>query len=1205
MAIKITGQVDDVLGPEPERKPRPYPGAATAMRVGVPMAIGAATEGVGLLPAIAAQMAGTAATEPLIEKYVEDRDISLPEVGVQTAISAIPGGKAAKTVLGNVAKHVAIGGAIGIGRNEALNLAREGELLSGEDTLRSGVDGALAGGGIGLAGSAVRGAIKLGKGLRAAKDAAVEGVENFKTNKAAAEEAKFAGAKNVTPAEQEGEVVGEAPIAERPGLPSTKLLQPTEQAAPHEGIAAKNVTPHGPKAPPPERPAPLQDGRSPLQVLTDEINQRSAFPPPDSARQYAKPPPSGPTKPGGLTEDTTITSVPEQSWAERQRENVNFAKAELTKRYLNRPHVGPWERMVGPYVYNNEVSNLEVQAFSRAIQREFPSRRRRVALTSYIQAGGDQGVLQEQAASAPARVRRDYEDALTLSPHETWAAERLGDYFDRQLDRAQKAGMLQEGIDNYITNIWGRRPRDVDLANEITQEIKLGKFPFNPSMIRKRIYKSYFDGERAGGIAKNKDAAFLAAHWDKSFARSIATRQMIRQAASDVASDGKPVIVPSGLKADSTYDPRTDSTATVLSPQKTQYLFRNDGTKSVWRPTEHAGLDLPPSLVPGEDATEGAHRHQTGVGPEQMTFEQADERNVEKIDVSNYELIDHPSIRKMKYVMSDSQGNPVLYKGPVLVHPEVAQKLKNFLGTSKMRSNAAGRALMYASGQAKGTLLAGVIAPFHQTTEGLHAYMHHLPMSQIFFPPAIDPYDEITAKLIRGGLTVVGDEHLMSMFGDDGAYGKSNLLFHRALRPFPVLNQMEKYSAYLFHDWLPKIRVAVGRQAYLRNVGRYGGVWTDAEIAHRSAMQMNDAFGGQNMMMHGRDKTLQDVAGLINLAPDFLESRVRFAAGGISGLADPLGGGGNMEQTKALIVRGMAGQALAAFLTALGIHAIGSWFLDGALSSTYHARHPFSVTVNGQEMSMRTVPGDMLHAVQDTAGFIQNRLNPLLVKPALEAVTQRDKYGRPLASNFDTFKDIVMGIIPIPLQELRRGLGNEQASYLEAFLDTIANSMGIHTWRYRSPASKYVYENTSTIGAVPMDDDDRARHAAARRIERASAQGVKPDQADVDQLTDKARKIHEKKGKLGEFEGRLYNLPLEKTFEAFDLSMEDKNRVEMQAERRHLNQLVGNGALRDGHHPKAKHDEIMKKYSQVMADMARLGITGEKEKEEAQPWLTW
>jgi hypothetical protein len=214
-------------------------------------------------------------------------------------------------------------------------------------------------------------------------------------------------------------------------------------------------------------------------------------------------------------------------------------------------------------------------------------------------------------------------------------------------------------------------------------------------------------------------------------------------------------------------------------------------------------------------------------------------------------------------------------------------------------------------------------------------------------------------------------------------------------------------------------------EAYERNSKLYKGKLTDDQIAFKTADQANAAFGGLNYRKLGRNKTFQDVLRLGALAPDFLEARIRFSGQALKPE--------QFEQTAAIMRLG-----LAMFITA----RIANTFIDG----NPHWDRPFGIVVNGQEFSLRSVPGDIMHAATDPRSFLYHRLNPTLARTIVEGLTGRDMYGkeRDLQSQV---KDLLVTHIPIPLQgSFRKG---DQKLW-----ESVVSSFGLSTYKYKTDAER-------------------------------------------------------------------------------------------------------------------------------------------------------
>jgi len=260
--------------------------------------------------------------------------------------------------------------------------------------------------------------------------------------------------------------------------------------------------------------------------------------------------------------------------------------------------------------------------------------------------------------------------------------------------------------------------------------------------------------------------------------------------------------------------------------------------------------------------------------------------------------------------------------------------------------------------------------------------------------------------------------------GGEYHYGQEGLIGSSLIRQIPMLGPLaESYHEWLFRDFIPRIKYTMAHEALKRNRERYAKTMTDEQIAKKTAEQANDAFGGQNMIMLERSKTAQDIARLIMLAPDFLESRGKFAAAAFAQGGKRFGN----EQRAALM------------LGALTLYT-GARILNKLTDDQWHfeAENAFSWVHNGQAYSLRTVQGDMLHLYEKPLNFWMHRLNPVFGRTALELGTQRDEFGRK-RSVPEIMWDSASNIIPISLRNNRE----------RTLMESIFNAFGVTDRRWQ------------------------------------------------------------------------------------------------------------------------------------------------------------
>lgn len=380
----------------------------------------------------------------------------------------------------------------------------------------------------------------------------------------------------------------------------------------------------------------------------------------------------------------------------------------------------------------------------------------------------------------------------------------------------------------------------------------------------------------------------------------------------------------------------------------------------------------------------------------------------------DYKPYDYPALRKWKWVANDANGNPILVQGDVLIHPDAIPKVKALFESSSIRKNALGRSALAVSSTIKQTMLD--LSGFHPTQITVHGWEHRsdIPFgkttAKVFGRDAreIDFSDPDTRGLIKGGL-VVGDTRGYELFSE-GLTGSS------LTRHIPGIGKVtQAMNQWLFGDYIPRLKVATGLHALERNRQRFPKL-NQEELYHLTANQMNAAFGELNYEMMGRSKTTQDFWRLALLAPDFLEARARFASQAVTKYG--------AEQRQALILG-----AAALYITA----RIANKLLNGEYH--FEPKNAFSVIYNKKAYSLRTVQGDILHMFSEPSKFLYGRLNPVFGRTALEAVTERDYFGRKRTYSQQA-KDFATTVVPISL----RGLLNPREQTL---MESMLNAIGI------------------------------------------------------------------------------------------------------------------------------------------------------------------
>lgn len=257
---------------------------------------------------------------------------------------------------------------------------------------------------------------------------------------------------------------------------------------------------------------------------------------------------------------------------------------------------------------------------------------------------------------------------------------------------------------------------------------------------------------------------------------------------------------------------------------------------------------------------------------------------------TTYEPLSHPTLR-----------------GTVF-HPDVASHLRNILGRSAFKEwydqpgspiNLLGKRSFKFVDQANrgfaNTMLSG-ISTFHLVHEMKRGLGYGI---NVFNLKKINAADPMVAKALRSGLIVGGNREAMSMFTE----GTGS---HRSLTDYvPVLGDLNKKVADLtFHEVIPRLKYSTWLALRERNLSFLAdeikaGTISEAQVEYLSSSQANARFGELNYADLGRNPTLQHVAQMLLLAPDFLESNWRNYAQAAAGLT---GAASGREAAKGLIL---------------------------------------------------------------------------------------------------------------------------------------------------------------------------------------------------------------------------------------------------------------------------------------------------------------
>jgi hypothetical protein len=287
-----------------------------------------------------------------------------------------------------------------------------------------------------------------------------------------------------------------------------------------------------------------------------------------------------------------------------------------------------------------------------------------------------------------------------------------------------------------------------------------------------------------------------------------------------------------------------------------------------------------------------------------------------------------------------------------------------------------------------------------------------------------------------------------------------------------------QYSAYLFRNYIPRLKMAMWLHARERNEKRYGdqlraeavaklkaetptmsdkkanrlaAAQVQRQLDALTADQANAAFGELNYTALGRNKTLQDAMRLTFLAPDFFEARARFAG---------------------QAARGFGSEQRWAHALGFGVLLIGAALINMLINDgNPRLDAPMKIVHKGHQYSLRTQMGDEVHLASDILehgfprDFLSSRLNPTTTRTVLEAITGRDDRGQKRTMT-QQFEDFAKRVAPIPTQGFIQQWGTNTKHEV---ISSLLKMVGINSKRDLTPAQERAQELAMDSGHKPSN----------------------------------------------------------------------------------------------------------------------------------------
>lgn len=694
------------------------------------------------------------------------------------------------------------------------------------------------------------------------------------------------------------------------------------------------------------------------------------------------------------------------------REAIAAVK-DLAKESVETPKMNDLRRSVLNWSAKMQRSFGEASDAQKEIKAKVPNAVRREGITNWIQAGGDQAVLKQRAATtSDPKLRKGYEAALTLTPEELQVANDVKSAFDALGNRGNSFGVINSFVDNYVTQIWdmGKSKPAMGSARTLKDRFRFSKA---------RTFDTFFDGEQAGFAPKTKDISKLLPVYLHEMNSVIAARQMVKQMSTGLASDGRPLVVPRG-GGKSITGPKGD--ATVITPRAVK------GADTL----DYKVLEGQPALHDWTWATKDS----------------ADNPVFLKSDLAL-----HPEAYvRLKNILGKSAIKE-WYETPTTRTAAIPKLIVKGLDVVNQES--------------KRTML-GLLAPFHQVQEGTHAVGHRVFPSPIIRGGASAGAPEALTipkiDLVNNREQMDAARHGLMLMPDRASANQ----FMEGFRPSGLISKIpgvgavaDWYSNYLFHEFIPGLKMKTYERIFARNQEVYAKQIVTGEVFPEdvkilSAEQTNAAYGHLNYSDLGRNPTIQHIAQFFGLAPDFLEARARFVGQTIKGIGGAKAG---REQLLALGTLAIAQGALAYTLAKL-------------TDSEWYPKRPFEVRHGNRTYTMRSVPEDLVRLATDTRAFVHNRMS-LMGKAALQYLTGVDWRGRKTTA-WETTKELATQPIPLTARGFL-GIGNTSLKWWEQLAGAVG--LKISTYSAQNDVYKLAQDfKKNSKSAKLRNEYERERH---------------------------------------------------------------------------------------------------------------------------------
>lgn len=478
---------------------------------------------------------------------------------------------------------------------------------------------------------------------------------------------------------------------------------------------------------------------------------------------------------------------------------------------------GDWDDARGRFWNHGRMVEEFRSRFDSGFKQLVPDPMKRVAITNWIQANGDAALLAQRANDSAPRFRKGYELAQNLTPLEQAAANSIRQSYDEIGQRLQQAGVLGDMLENYVNQQWKRVPQEMRLT---INDIRSGALKSNPGLAMQRFYESYFAGEQAGLIPRNKDVGFLHSIYLREAEKSLASRALVKNGIDTLEADGRPTFLPAGVGTHIDYGEQD--------------------------PVNFVNPKVP--RTGGQFSAEG------------------------------YRSVNNPNLRSWQWLQTDPvSGAKSFIKGELLVHPDRYAEVKAMLEGSKIQGNILGQTALKAASTIKQGIFLGTF--FHPITLMVHGLESGVPRA--IMPWSLPEIDTLANPLHREAVAAgvkLGEYDAAHTFGQP--MEESNYI--HSIPGFGDAFRWYQNSIFGEQGLQARLKMAAFEKAFNENLDTYRNRLDRGQIASKTADEINARFGGLNYEKFGRSRTVQDLLRLTVIAPDFLEARGRYSIGALN-----------------------------------------------------------------------------------------------------------------------------------------------------------------------------------------------------------------------------------------------------------------------------------------------------------------------------------